>query len=317
MEEEDTGTALGAQLEAVGVPAAVAAYVEQQRPLFWISWLGQWGIIGLMLAGFAVGGVWLWPALERLTEANALAAAADEGALLVHSNFGSSLVIALFGWIFAAGAIVGVIGVMTPRLQASTFAFNMLNGQDALSRWAVARTVQTLSDESDPKTYVRKAVVSWQWWALGLGAFFLMLATYAVTRDVQAHSLFTRTHYVESPFLPWGSREPRPWSDVESVELGCNHVTGRNAGDDIVYKAHFRDGTTVFVDSAAALSGSWLEGLETIDTAIQRSGAEFRRWNWLGRDPLHPACLAVMQSYYQGNYPRIERLLRVGQLPGD
>ena len=77
---------------------------------------------------------------------------------------------------------------------------------------------------------------------------------------------------------------------------------------------HFPDRYFVSLESGVAF-GDWLEAAEQMDTELRRTGVEFRRWNWLDRDPLYPACLSVMRHNFGADYPRIERLLRVGELP--
>lgn len=311
---DETKPALGARLIELGVPAHVAAYLEHLKPQAWIWWVSQSALLPLMVAGIAVGGLWLWPGLEALTEANALAAGQRAGALMVQYNFGMSLVLALFGWIFASGAIVGIATIATERTRASTFAFGILNTRQAVARWALQRTLRRLSNEANPETYVRRAVVNWQWWMAGSAAILLAISAYAVSRDVQAHGIYTRSHFIDSPFFPWGSRTPTPWADAVKVELGCNHVTGRNAYDSLIYRVHFPGRYFVSLESGVAF-GDWLDAAEEIDAELRSSGAEFRRWNWLDRDPLDPACLNVMRRSFEQDYPRIERLLRIGELP--
>ena len=187
---------LSAQLEAAGVPAHVAVYLEEQRPIAFAYWGGQGLTLLILVAGFAVGAYWLWPLFERMTEANAVAVGQRVGALMVQYNFGMSLVLALFGWIFAAGAIGGFAGIATERLRASTFAFTALNAKQAIARWGLQRTLRALSGETDPKAYVRRAVVNWQWWMAASAAVLLLISACAVSRDVQANGLYTRSHYI-------------------------------------------------------------------------------------------------------------------------
>lgn len=314
MEKGEKNSSLAARLLEAGVPADVAAYLERLQPQAWGWWVAQGVLLFVMVAGFAVGALWFWPRLAALTEANAMTAGERAGALMVQYNFGMSLLIALFGWIFAAGATVGLAGIATERLRASTFTFNVLNARQAAARWALKRTMVALSGETNPEAYVRRAVLNWQWWMAGWAVVLLALSAYAVSRDVQAHGLYTRSHYIDSPFFPWGSRAPVPWTQATKVELGCNHVTGRNASDSLIYRVHFPDRYFVSLESGTPL-GDWLDAAEQIDAELRRSGVKFQRWRWLDRDPLDPACLAVMRRSWEQDYPRIERLLRIGELP--
>jgi hypothetical protein len=96
------------------------------------------------------------------------------------------------------------------------------------------------------------------------------------------------------------------------VELGCNHVTGRDTGDFVIYQVRFRDGSSVDLGAARPTTGDWLQRLETIDARLRSAGATFKRWEWLGRDPVHPACLAEERAELgEDGYRRLSALLRV------
>jgi hypothetical protein len=306
---------LSARLQTAGVPKHVADYLQALRPKFWLWWVAQGVFLPVMLAGFAVGALWLWPQLEEIGRHNALVAAMSANALMVQYNFGVSLILALFAWIFAAGAIGGVVGVLIERSRAGAFAYGILNAKrTAIGAWSVARTMRALSDEADPERFVRRATMNWQWWMVGAALVLSALSAYAVMRDVQAHGLYTRTHLIASPLLPWGSRAPVEWVDALKVEVGCNHVTGRNAYDTLIYRVHLPGRSFASLESGEAL-GDWLAAAEQIDAELRRASVPFERWQWLDRDPLDPACLSVMRNSWAEDYPRIERLLRIGELP--
>lgn len=304
---------LSEQLQAADTPEHVAEYLERLAPKMWRWWLTQAAFFVLMLGGFAVGGYFIWPVLEQMTAHNAMMAAMDANAVMVGYNFGVSMVLALFGWIFAAGALSGLLSVMSEQARASAFTYNMLAAR-GVAQWSVRRTLRELEGDSDPERFVRRAVWSWQSWAVGLGAALMTVSAYAATRDVQAHDIFTRSHFIASPLLPWGSRAPVAWSEAELVEVGCNHATGRNAYDSIIYRVHLPGRYFVSLESGQAL-GDWLVAAEAIDAELRDGGVPFQRWDWMGRDPLHPQCLAVMRQSWEEDYPRIERLLRIGELP--
>src|SRR5690606_13141771 len=98
-----------------------------------------------------------------------------------------------------------------------------------------------------------------------------------------------------------------------SVETGCNHVEDDGeVSDNIVYKVKFPDGASVRIEDAIVLRGSWLATAEVIDQQLRASGATFSAWDWLGRDPQHPLCLAALQERFPGQaFQRVQRLLRI------
>lgn len=306
-------------LVALGVPRHVATYVAEQRPLR-IPVLGSLGFMIVMIGGFAVGAL-VWSVLEAILELNARADAEASGALLYHHNFGIGLLIALFGWIGASGVIVGAIPMLSRRLAAGQFYESIVgaaSGGDNLSgraaRWGAEKMMRELKDEPDPARYIERASFAWVGPATAFAATALALAAFVTFRELNAYTLYFADHYEQQhTFLP--ARTVRSWSDATRVEVGCNHVTGKNASDDPVYEVHFRDGGSTRVDSAFPASNSWIDQVEIIDTALVRAGAQFEPWSWLGREAYHPQCLGA-QSTWLGDedYARFRRLIRAPEL---
>lgn len=168
-----------------------------------------------------------------------------------------------------------------------------------------------LKDETDARRYVVRFTTSWVSWVAVAAVFLTAASAVLAVCDVRSHTLYTREGVVRRQFFPWQGAEMRSWSDATRVEVGCNHVTGRNASDDPVYKILFRDGSTVRLDDAVPLGASWLDRVEQIDTHLSESGALFRHWQWLDREPLHPECLAANRARLsRGDYQRLLTLLR-------
>jgi hypothetical protein len=60
------------------------------------------------------------------------------------------------------------------------------------------------------------------------------------------------------------------------------------------------------------LRDSWLDAAETIDQQLTTGGATFSRWDWMGRDPQHPLCIASLRDRYSDDqFLRVRRLLRL------
>lgn len=310
-------------LVTLGVPGHVAAFVSKQRP--WrIPWVSQFGSMVVMVGGFAFGGLWLWPTLKKQLDQNALAAARSSGALLYHHNFGIGLLIALFAWIGASSLIVGAIPMLSHRLMAGEFyasvtgaaaSGNNLSGRAA--RWGVKKMLRKLENEPDPLRYIRRAVFAWMKPASGIVAIGLALAAFVTFRELNAYALYFADHYEEQhTFLP--APTVRAWSDAVRVEVGCNHITGKNAGDDPVYSVHFSDGGSTRIDGTFPVSKTWLDQVEVIDAALVRRGVRFEPWSWLGRDPYHPRCLMAYANWLgDEKYSRFQRLIRAPTLPRD
>lgn len=310
-------------LVALGVPKHVAVFVAEQRP--WrIPLLSGIGFMVVMVGGFAIGGLWMWPTLEARLDQNALAAAYSSGALLYHHNFWIGLLIAVFAWIGASSLIVGVIPMLSRRLMAGEFYASItgaaasgktLSGRAA--RWGVEKMQRKLEKESDPLRYIRRAAFAWVKPACAFVVAALALAAIVTFRELNAYTLYFADHYEEQhTFLP--SPTVRAWSDAVRVEVGCNHVTGENAEDDPVYGVHFDGGGSTRIDGAFPVSKTWIDQVEVIDAALVRAGVRFEPWSWLGRDPYHPRCLMAYATWLgDEKYARFQRLIRAPALPRD
>ncbi|MBX3431609.1 MAG: hypothetical protein KF779_18640 [Hyphomonadaceae bacterium] len=302
-------------LRESGAPQQVIDYVLAQRPTASFALIYTILFLAVMLSGCGVGALF-WEPLGDLTVRNAVDHARAENALLFEANFGFSLVIAIFGWIFASGSIANLILLRTPRLRASYLIFNATHSRRWFERTLLKRSLRRVAELSDPKAYVDAWISQGNRMMLIAGVVGLSIAGLALVRDVNTHTVYTATHYIRAPFFPWGASEPRPWRDAARVELGCNHVEGRNASDSIIYRVDFGDGDKVSLESGMPLpGGDWLRSARTIDAELRAGDAKFERWSWMNRDPLHEACLNVMRRNFGADYPQIERLLRIGELP--
>jgi hypothetical protein len=97
---------------------------------------------------------------------------------------------------------------------------------------------------------------------------------------------------------------------VSGVDLGCNK--GKDGGS-LIYEVRFSGGKKHRLPNSGTYSGTgWFEALERVDALLSDGDVHFRRWSWLNRDPLHPACLAHHRELY--GTKRIDSLLRIGNL---
>lgn len=310
-------------LVALGVPQHVAVYVAEQRPPR-IPLLSSVGFMVVMIGGFAVGGLWLWPTLEARLDQNTLAAAQSSGALLYHNNFGIGLLIALFAWIGASGLIVATIPMLSQRLAAGEFYASITSAASAgntlgsrAARWGMERIQRELENEPDPGRYIQRATFAWVKPAGAFAATALAIAAVVTVRELNAYTLYFADRYEQQhTFLP--SRTMRAWSEVARVRVGCNHVTGENAGDYPIYEVHFNGGGSTRIDSAVPVSMTWIDRVELIDLALVRAGARFEPRSWPDRDAYHPRCLMAYATWLGAErYARFQRLIRAPELPRD
>ena len=236
-------------------------------------------------------------------------------ALSFDYNFGASMVLSLFAWILISGAIIGFALAASERGRAiALLGFLESNNYDPLtsciSRWLARRVFSGIRADLDASTAVRHAAAKSNRIFVVCAVVLSALSGYAVYRDVNAHSVFTREAYIRTPFFPWGQHAPRPWTDAVAVRVGCNHVIGRRAGDIAVYEVVFADGASVRLVGAVPLAGPWLETIEVIDARLREANVPFERWR-----VIHQACLsAYTADMTQERAARFNRLLRVGGL---
>lgn len=292
----------------MGAPLEVAEYAASRNPSSFLYTVLNFGYVAIMISGFVVGA-FFWNVLENIAETNARAAALEADALLYSSFFGISMIIALFGWIFASGILAYIFTGPFENARLAIFTFSSL---DAKSRMLMKleRFTQKHGPFSSPKEYIDR------WWQVSTRVLIvpslvlLGLAAATLDREFDTYSLVTEEAIVVKPILPFEVMKRLYWKDVETVEVGCNFVKDDNAHS-LVYKVRFRNGDTHRLDSLIPVEGSWLDAIEVIDAAIVDNGGSFSRWEWLDRNPMDPQCLAgFQQELSTPDYQRLQGILR-------
>lgn len=312
---EDT-SALREAMEEAGVPAVVIDHVLALKPARWIYWLATWGYIAVLVAGFGLGAV-LSIEAESIVDSNAIARAAQIGGLLYKTNFGISFMVLIFAWVAAAALIVSPLTTRTPRARASMFAYSFSNPRaKRYLNWG--GRLKAISVEIGPDDYISKAMPNMEKPLGGIVLTLVAMAMVILDREFQTYDIYSAEEYLATPLFPWDHEKTGKWRDARFVELGCNHVTGKHVSDDIIYDVVFDENSSVRISSAMPVNGSLLDQLEIIDQNLRDAGIPFRRWEWLDRNPLHPACLdAQKRRFSSADYQRIRRLLRVGEFASD
>jgi hypothetical protein len=137
-----------------------------------------------------------------MTQSNALDQARAVGAVLFDYNFGFSLVLGIFAWIFASGLIVGAIPALSDRLLTTSFVCSVMDGQRSpMSAWALRRNIDGLEAEPDPVSYMRKFMLGWLRVAALAAAALSAVSLFLLGRELHTYSLFTPEAYIRSPFF--------------------------------------------------------------------------------------------------------------------
>lgn len=296
-----------------GLPKRISDEIINSYELTIVRVLGPWLYIALMIGGFAVGGYLLWPWLEGQNNSNAIRKAAELGGLMYDVNFGIGLLIALFIWIMGALWLTIVIVRLSPMPIKGALSFSML-ADSKLPENNDKKCSEILKEH--PRIETASELLNE--WAdtpiIKLGKFLIPVALFASAvsyREIHTFSVYGNEGFVRSAFFE--GENFRPWTDVKTVELGCNQT---DDGGSLVYKIRFADGKSIRIEDGIPINNSrWLDNIEQIDTKIASGNAEFKRWSWMNRDPLHPKCL---RGYYgefnDADTKRFKKLLRIDTL---
>lgn len=294
-----------------GLPKDISEELIRAYDLTLFRWLGFWLFMIIMCLGFLVGGFWVWPFLENLANQNAFENATNIGGLMYDVNFGWGLLIGLFVWIFLTNALVTLfVRVMPMPIKAAFFMGLSIGNDDA--GYKHDENIKTVMNRADKPSNAKELInrLSEMNYTKSLKillpiAFFII---FICLRETQAYTIYSAEGYYKSGFF---SKESRTWDEARSVELGCNQT---DDGGSLVYKVYFLDKSLRLEDKNPVRGTYWLDNLEVIDSRLEAAGAEFKRWRWLKRNPLHPKCL---RGFYgelglEGK-GRIDKLLRIDE----
>jgi len=300
------------QLIAAGIPANVADYAISFRPSKRLYAAFSFLLLATMAAGF-IAGVFLWRYFDNVLDQNALNTASQIYGLLYEHNFGLAGLIAIFAWIAITGVIIYSFQSLSKKFQATIFVFSILDPKNAPYIKLIKN--KSLDHANDPAKYIRISINGWRRVVLWPAIILTLLTFATLERELETYTIYTMDGYIATSLFPWEEDKSDKWENAKLVKIGCNHVTGKNASDDIIYDVSFKNGRSQRISDARSVSGRWLDDIEKIDGILVGAGAEFQRWQWNKRDPLHPSCLAYYKlKYSKSDYERLEKILRIGQL---
>lgn len=308
--QADKKEALAYELRIQGVPEDVVDYIISLNTRSFFSTVNDFLQLSIMIIGFGAGA-FIWIAGSQYSETKAIEKATALGGVLYEDIFGISMLFALFGWIFATTFITTRPYFFSERYIASVFAesLSLKNKKRLPWRRAYDNIDKTVSPR-EQLAAVFKTTGDWTKWPTVILTF---CCVFTFEREMDWHTIYTGEYMIARSNWGVGDWVERPWSRTASVEVGCNHVTGRNSSDDPVYKINFQDGGSVRLGNAKGFNQSWLDGMEIIDKALVANNVEFKRWSWRQRNPLHPKCLSKNKAELSSEeYARLLKLLRVG-----
>lgn len=297
------------KLRAAGTPTK---FIREIKLAYRLR-LTRWGLKVIVLVllvvplfALALGSI---IAIEAINLETALSLADQVNGYLVVQNVGFSALLAIFGWIFAAGSIGSLITRLLPGKHRLAGLYAMIESQHQWSidtralRWAVSR-LRTSDTAAD---FAGRALARYaRSMALLAAPFFVVGGAFAVY-EVGKFALVA-----EQGVYRGSQDELYRWNDVDFVEVGCNETDDDSL---LIYKVHFSDGWDVNLANGTPLKVTLIEAMERADDAIIAFGKPFQLWDWLGRNPMHPACL----RHYEGawiaeEYQRLTQVLHIDEL---
>ncbi|MEM9838942.1 MAG: hypothetical protein AAF830_07265 [Pseudomonadota bacterium] len=273
-------------------------------------------VLLVLAIGFGAGAVLLWPFLSDRTETNLFSLAGGATPLLYKTNLGFGMIAWVIGWIFAVGAFFYVLVSALPVQNRFRYALTFVTMNNIGWRWSRSSMIERLSEGAHALASADEYAVRWmiaetrQYTSFAVQLF--MVGIVITSLETKTGDLYTATSYVRDPFIPFKGLQTHLWGEATRVQLGCNETSD---GSSIVYEVHFGEMSRRVSSADPVPDTDYFDALEAVDAALRETNASFERWQWLGRNSLHPKCLATFNARYGAE--RVNRLLRVGELPSD
>lgn len=303
----------------MGLPLSLSQEIADANLSGPVRWLGHWLFMIIMFGGFAFG-IWLWAFLDKQVENNAKQVAMSLEGIAIETNFGVSLVFALFIWIVASATLTSfIILKSTPKIKATFYLNSRQQFIGATPKLFGLHHIAATSDRFiSGYDYIDKICKK----MISATAKFVVPGTLIsfglILCELSSFRIITPHAHVIDPFFS-NKLQIREWTKAQRVQLGCNYIKARknkNEESSFIYDVEWPDGKSFRLTTQDQINGkSWLENFEAIDAKIRSGDAIFERWEWRNRDPLHPKCLNNFYSQAEKSQKiRIDRLLRIGVL---
>lgn len=295
-----------------GLPENISDSLIEAYGKSFVRFFGGWLYIASLIVGFAIGGFFLWPFLENLNESNAINAANSIDGLLYSVNFGFGLLVGLFVWILAAIVPVLLLIRVLPMPVKGALFFGVVEEEKHHGK-NLKMSQNIMSSFSRPETAEEFINIWVTHKILKLGKFLaplVFISAFISLWETQVYSVFTANSYERFTFF--SGKQTTSWTEAESVQLGCNTTED---GSTLIYDVTFKSGSSVRVGGITVGDTTWIDAIETIDNSISKGGAQFKRWEWLKRDPIHSNCLFHYNRILSPeHYSVFEKILRLETL---
>lgn len=291
-------------LEGLGVPAWFSEKVfADGLPWFW-RYASQAIASVPAIVGFAGISV-LLAVQSRIAWANAEAQCMASDCIGYSVNPGLAGLIILLSGLLLALPCVRLAHYLAPsRLRTAVILLSVFEGP----RNGGHKIGQTSPNASfsDINAALRRYDATRARWAAGWLAALLM-GFALIPRDLQPTSLIYADRVDFRGFVKVG-HTTLDWTDVTTVQLGCNQT---DSGSSIIYEVENAAGDRIRLSGRYRYPEGRLAALEHVDAQVSAAGADFVRWSWLQRDPVHPECLQFWRGYFGEDFDRLAALLRL------
>ncbi len=297
--------------ELWNLPDNVCRELSESWDIRWLRWLSGWLPLIIMSLGLLFGWKIIWPFFEELNFNLVQKVGLEKNATFYVQNIGFGLVALLFAWLTFIPSVMVFLIRITPKPYKGSVFFGVLSDANMrpFNSSALQKSLNECQTPMNSGEFIR-------FWA---NDFFkrtfkysgpLILIGFLMTAyEIRTYEVYSAEgiHHLR---WPWNSHQNFQWTDVETIDVGCNQV---GEASELIYRVKFNDGAKFSLENLSVFGQSdWLLKFEKIDTKIRESNAYFQRWKWLRRDPLHPKCVEYFKNLEDGD--RYLILIRANEL---
>lgn len=256
-----------------------------------------------LVAALGASMLWFVDILTAIALSRATAISSEVGGLLIYENVGFGPLVLFFAALLA-GIPISLVATSQAQKRAST-ALSLIISNPTARRFTlgVENALRDATSADDFLDRLRTRSLPW------LVTPVLLLCVAGVFISIAE----SRSFFVAGPngiehhrFWPPFTRESYSYSNATRLVVGCNHT---DSDDFLNYEIVFAD-EKFDLGNARPLNGALVDTLEQIDATLPPTLTR-ERWDWLGRDPMAPQCVARWSGSVEDGPARVAHLLRV------
>lgn len=297
------------KFKAAGMPNRFIRDIKAAYRLRMTRW-GVWtGVFAFLIISMCVFGLALVVGVSVLNSRLAASVSEQVDGYLIFQNVGLGGLVGLFGGIFLTGTMGAILVRSLPGEHRLAGLYTLIESEPiwSIDTKAVRWAVDTRHPDEDATTLAGRAAMRYGRSMALIAAPFLVIGGALALYEVGNYAIVS-----ERGIYRDGSETVYLWSDIEFVEVGCNETSDSSS---LIYQLHFSDGWDIDLADSDPVGMTLLEALERADDTVLAHNKEFKLWEWLERNPMHPECLAhYRNSWPTDEFQRLRSVLHVDEL---